>query len=62
MTPLAALTSIAGDPLLIHKKVGWNNFVTSFSFKMCKFISEFITYGYVGCIAITLFLHLVTEM
>lgn len=62
MALLAALTFVAGDPLLIHKKVGWNNFVTSFSFKMCKLISELITYGYVGCMAITLFLHLVTEM
>jgi hypothetical protein len=59
MTLPAALTSIAGDPIQIHEKVVWNDFVRSFPFHMFQIISEHITYGYVGCMSITLFLHLV---
>jgi len=62
MTFLAALTSITGDPIQIHKKVGWNDFVRSFPFQMFQLINEEITYGSVGCMAITLFLHLIPEM
>jgi len=59
---LAALTSIVCDPIQIHKKVGWNDFVRSFLFQMFQLISEHLTYSYVGCMAVTLFLHLVPEM
>jgi hypothetical protein len=62
MTLLAALTSIAGDPIQIHKKLGWSDFVRSFPFQMFQLLSEHITYSYVGCMAITLFLYLVPEM
>lgn len=46
MTLLAALTSVAGDPIQIHKKVGWNNFVRSFLFQMFQLIIEHVTYSY----------------
>jgi len=62
MALLAALTSIAGDPIQIHKKVGWNDIVRSFPFQMFQLISEHITYGYVECMPITLFLHLAPEI
>jgi len=46
MTLLAALTSLADDPIQIHKKVVWNDFVRSFPFQMFQLISEHITYVY----------------